>query len=124
MLDNVAVIVQDAADAAVVQNCVGAYEQCGGNNWNGATCCATGCTCKAFGDFYSQCRPPPGLATCAPLPVVTPAAPSAPSLPDLTASAPAPALPDLMLKDAEPQEGGDVRYTNAAAEKERPSPRG
>ncbi|GKT93849.1 endoglucanase II [Colletotrichum tofieldiae] len=32
------------------------YGQCGGQGWTGATTCASG-TCKASGEFYSQCLP-------------------------------------------------------------------
>jgi cellulase len=32
------------------------YAQCGGKGWTGATVCAQG-TCKASGDYYSQCLP-------------------------------------------------------------------
>jgi cellulase len=32
------------------------YGQCGGKGWTGATTCASG-TCKASGDYYSQCLP-------------------------------------------------------------------
>jgi len=32
------------------------YGQCGGTGWTGATSCASG-TCKASGQFYSQCLP-------------------------------------------------------------------
>ncbi|KAF2145669.1 carbohydrate-binding module family 1 protein [Aplosporella prunicola CBS 121167] len=31
------------------------YGQCGGRNWNGATTCPEGTTCKVQNDFYSQC---------------------------------------------------------------------
>jgi cellulase len=32
------------------------YGQCGGRGWTGATACAQG-TCKASGEYYSQCLP-------------------------------------------------------------------
>ncbi|KFY78567.1 hypothetical protein V499_02311 [Pseudogymnoascus sp. VKM F-103] len=31
------------------------YGQCGGIGWTGPTTCASGSTCKASGDYYSQC---------------------------------------------------------------------
>jgi cellulase len=34
-----------------------AYAQCGGKGWTGATSCSSGYTCKASGDYYSQCLP-------------------------------------------------------------------
>jgi len=34
-----------------------AYGQCGGQGWTGPTCCPTGSTCSASGDYYSQCKP-------------------------------------------------------------------
>ncbi|KAK4961763.1 hypothetical protein LTR10_002254 [Elasticomyces elasticus] len=35
--------------------CATKFGQCGGSGWKGPTCCAAGSTCKASGDFYSQC---------------------------------------------------------------------
>lgn len=37
--------------------CSGAYGQCGGKNWDGATCCIPGYKCVYSNDYYSQCRP-------------------------------------------------------------------
>ncbi|KAF2002228.1 carbohydrate-binding module family 1 protein [Amniculicola lignicola CBS 123094] len=34
---------------------VAKYAQCGGKNYSGCKVCASGSTCKANGDFYSQC---------------------------------------------------------------------
>jgi hypothetical protein len=34
--------------------CASLWTQCGGRDWTGAKCCATG-TCKAQNDYYSQC---------------------------------------------------------------------
>lgn len=31
--------------------------QCGGRDWNGATCCVSGSTCVAQHEYYSQCLP-------------------------------------------------------------------
>mmetsp|Transcript_81926 Transcript_81926/g.265523 ORF Transcript_81926/g.265523 Transcript_81926/m.265523 type:complete len:781 (+) Transcript_81926:16-2358(+) len=44
--------------------CAAAYHQCGGQPWNGPTCCEDGCTCTAYGAFYSQCVPPIGSGSC------------------------------------------------------------
>jgi len=41
--------------APTVSNCAGAHDQCGGNNWNGATCCVDGWTCAEQNEWYSQC---------------------------------------------------------------------
>ncbi|TDZ49557.1 Exoglucanase 2 [Colletotrichum trifolii] len=48
------------------QNCGAAWTQCGGNNWSGATCCASGSSCSIVNEWYSQCIPgaaPPPAAT-------------------------------------------------------------
>ncbi|KAK4120941.1 glycoside hydrolase family 6 protein [Parathielavia appendiculata] len=39
------------------QNCGGVWSQCGGNGWQGPTCCASGSTCVAQHAWYSQCLP-------------------------------------------------------------------
>jgi len=36
------------------QNCAGKYEQCGGKNFKGPTCCRTG-SCHVISEYYSQC---------------------------------------------------------------------
>lgn len=41
--------------ASVVGAVVQKYGQCGGINYKGSTNCASGTTCKAMGDYYSQC---------------------------------------------------------------------
>lgn len=33
------------------------YGQCGGQGWTGPTACVSGATCKANGQYYSQCLP-------------------------------------------------------------------
>ncbi|GAA5827137.1 hypothetical protein JCM11251_001133 [Rhodosporidiobolus azoricus] len=43
-------------------NSVGAYQQCGGLNYDGDTCCSNGWTCTKSDDYYSQCRP--STTTC------------------------------------------------------------
>jgi len=37
------------------QGCSALYGQCGGQGWQGPTCCASGSTCKSSGQYYSQC---------------------------------------------------------------------
>lgn len=37
-------------------NCAGAWEQCGGRNFDGATCCDNGYTCTVQSQWYSQCK--------------------------------------------------------------------
>ncbi|KAL6903887.1 glycoside hydrolase family 6 protein [Trichoderma evansii] len=52
-----------AACAPVVeerQACSSLYGQCGGQTWNGATCCASGSTCVFSNPYYSQCLPGTG----------------------------------------------------------------
>ncbi|KAL2175913.1 glycoside hydrolase family 6 protein [Thermothelomyces heterothallicus CBS 202.75] len=39
------------------QNCGAVWTQCGGNGWQGPTCCASGSTCVAQNEWYSQCLP-------------------------------------------------------------------
>ena len=38
--------------------CAATYEQCGGLDWEGATCCVHGTACVAQNAFYSQCLAP------------------------------------------------------------------
>jgi cellobiose dehydrogenase (acceptor) len=49
---------------------VSLYGQCGGNNWNGPTRCATGTTCQKQNDYYYQCIA--GEAAAATVPTPTP----------------------------------------------------
>jgi len=44
--------------------CSAAFGQCGGKNWNGPTCCQSGCRCRHEGEWYSQCEPPAGNHMC------------------------------------------------------------
>ncbi|KAL2264597.1 hypothetical protein VTJ83DRAFT_7107 [Remersonia thermophila] len=37
------------------QNCSPRWGQCGGQGWNGPTCCQDGSTCRAQNQWYSQC---------------------------------------------------------------------
>ncbi|KAH6611731.1 glycoside hydrolase family 6 protein [Chaetomium sp. MPI-SDFR-AT-0129] len=39
------------------QNCGSQWSQCGGNGWQGATCCQSGSTCVKQNDWYFQCIP-------------------------------------------------------------------
>ncbi|KAF6752034.1 hypothetical protein DFP72DRAFT_905893 [Ephemerocybe angulata] len=41
----------------VAQTPAGAYQQCGGVGWSGATTCISGYSCNKLNDFYSQCLP-------------------------------------------------------------------
>jgi endo-1,4-beta-xylanase len=36
-------------------SCSAQWGQCGGQGWNGPTCCASGTTCKYSNPYYSQC---------------------------------------------------------------------
>ncbi|CAK4882907.1 unnamed protein product, partial [Aphanomyces euteiches] len=36
---------------------IGAYGQCGGNNYSGSTTCIAGWECNAYSEWYSQCIP-------------------------------------------------------------------
>lgn len=49
----------------VASGCSSLYGQCGGIGWEGAKCCATGSSCQAKDDYYSQCLPYTGNAACA-----------------------------------------------------------
>ncbi|KAM0697786.1 hypothetical protein Q7P36_002640 [Cladosporium allicinum] len=48
--------VRTTTAAPTTSSCVSPkYGQCGGIGWKGCTSCASGSTCKASGDYYSQC---------------------------------------------------------------------
>ncbi|EXJ83765.1 hypothetical protein A1O1_07392 [Capronia coronata CBS 617.96] len=49
---------------AAAQGCSTVYGQCGGTEWTGSTCCATGSSCQYMNDFYSQCLPYLGNPDC------------------------------------------------------------
>ncbi|CAK4882450.1 unnamed protein product [Aphanomyces euteiches] len=36
---------------------IGAYSQCGGNNYAGPTSCVSGYVCHSYSEWYSQCIP-------------------------------------------------------------------
>lgn len=57
-------VVVTTPPAPAASACAKAWGQCGGDAWNGPTCCQEGCTCAAQGGWYSQCLPPDGLASC------------------------------------------------------------
>jgi len=44
--------------------CSAAFSQCGGKNWNGPTCCESGCHCRSVNKWHSQCTPPAGSHRC------------------------------------------------------------
>jgi cellulase len=44
-----------ATSAASSSGTAAKYAQCGGSGWTGATVCASGSTCTAQNDYYSQC---------------------------------------------------------------------
>ena len=39
----------------ILLQCVAKYAQCGGTGWSGSTCCASGSSCTAANQYYSQC---------------------------------------------------------------------
>jgi cellulose 1,4-beta-cellobiosidase len=49
--DDSAPVVTDDSSA----DCSKQYNQCGGDNWEGATCCEEGSTCQVQNEHYSQC---------------------------------------------------------------------
>lgn len=42
--------------APSTHNCVRRWDQCGGRNWKGQTCCQAGDLCIRVNEYYSQCR--------------------------------------------------------------------
>mmetsp|Transcript_37312 Transcript_37312/g.112649 ORF Transcript_37312/g.112649 Transcript_37312/m.112649 type:complete len:167 (-) Transcript_37312:315-815(-) len=48
--------------------CAGEWQQCGGQGWQGPTCCAAGLQCSVLTEWWSQCNPISGAA----LPQVSP----------------------------------------------------
>merc|ERR1719326_1948233 len=46
--------------------CASVWQQCGGKNHNGPTCCESGSTCIATSEWYSQCKPGSAALTDAP----------------------------------------------------------
>eukprot|EP00961_Rhodomonas_salina_P096068 1291828-Rhodomonas_salina.1 len=43
--------------------CSAEWEQCGGKDWTGATCCAAGNNCNVVNEWYSQCIKDPNAQT-------------------------------------------------------------
>ncbi|ORX42313.1 hypothetical protein BCR36DRAFT_407102 [Piromyces finnis] len=37
------------------EECANHWEQCGGKNWTGPTCCKTGYVCHEYNEWYYQC---------------------------------------------------------------------
>eukprot|EP00752_Nemacystus_decipiens_P013639 g12092.t1 len=84
------------------QDCSGAYGQCGGNNYTGATCCPSGYTCVESDEWYSQCRPDGNQPAPSPTPPApTPVAP-APTPGPVEAPAPTPTSPPVAEPTREP----------------------
>ncbi|KAI5456900.1 1, 4-beta cellobiohydrolase [Mariannaea sp. PMI_226] len=54
-------------------DCSSQWGQCGGINWNGATCCQSGSYCSKLNDYYFQCLPGtgPSSSSTSSLPVST-----------------------------------------------------
>jgi len=42
-------------NSQTTNNCARQWEQCGGQEFNGPTCCQSGFICKYYNDYYSQC---------------------------------------------------------------------
>jgi len=55
---------QNGGEGGTDGTCSAAFGQCGGKNWNGPTCCQSGCQCRHEGEWYSQCEPPAGNHMC------------------------------------------------------------
>jgi len=47
-------------------DCAAVWGQCGGQDWDGATCCSNGYVCIYQTDYYSQCLEPPDMNRMAP----------------------------------------------------------
>jgi len=60
---------------ALTTSCAGVWGQCGGYNFNGATCCEGDNTCVPQNDYYSQCLP------VSPAPAPPPVKPPNPKFP-------------------------------------------
>lgn len=56
-------VLSSLALGAMAQSTAGAYEQCGGSGYTGATACGSGYTCTTYNSYYAQCVP--GEATSA-----------------------------------------------------------
>ncbi|CAK4079086.1 unnamed protein product [Aphanomyces euteiches] len=73
---------------------VGAYGQCGGNNYSGSTTCIQGFECHAYSEWYSQCVPSTGSPSTAPpttaKPTQAPTTTKATTAPTTTKATPVP----------------------------------
>ncbi|KFY50279.1 hypothetical protein V495_00323 [Pseudogymnoascus sp. VKM F-4514 (FW-929)] len=58
----------------------GAYAQCGGMSWTGATTCVSGYTCAYSNAYYSQCLPSLGVSTLKPTTTIVTAPAGSPTL--------------------------------------------
>ncbi|CAM9367304.1 unnamed protein product, partial [Ectocarpus sp. 12 AP-2014] len=45
------------AEPTPEENCSGEWGQCGGNQWQGPTCCEEGNDCVVGNEWYHQCIP-------------------------------------------------------------------
>ncbi|CAM9742424.1 unnamed protein product, partial [Ectocarpus sp. 13 AM-2016] len=45
------------AEPTPEENCAGEWGQCGGNQWQGPTCCEEGNDCVVGNEWYHQCIP-------------------------------------------------------------------
>ncbi|CAK4700398.1 hypothetical protein AeMF1_006892 [Aphanomyces euteiches] len=88
------------AGSAYAQSSVGAYGQCGGNNYSGSTTCVQGYECHLYSEWYSQCipgsnNPPSSSPTVVPStnPPATPAPTKATPSPTIATPTPSQATP-------------------------------
>lgn len=58
-------LIVSAVFAAGVAAQSGAYGQCGGDGWTGATTCVSGYVCTYSSEYYSQCLPGTATTTAA-----------------------------------------------------------
>lgn len=58
-------LIASAVLAAGVAAQSGAYGQCGGDGWTGATTCVSGYVCTYSSEYYSQCLPGTATTTAA-----------------------------------------------------------
>ncbi|KAF5103374.1 hypothetical protein D0Z03_000223 [Geotrichum reessii] len=52
----------DSAASVDDSQCQSLYQQCGGKEYTGSTCCQSGATCQVVNDWYYQCLPSTGLS--------------------------------------------------------------
>ncbi|EIN11821.1 hypothetical protein PUNSTDRAFT_142063 [Punctularia strigosozonata HHB-11173 SS5] len=87
---------------AVARAQSGAYGQCGGIGWSGATTCVSGYACTVLNTYYSQCLP--GAASASPPPVSTTVPTFSPTTvtPNPTTSDPMTSIPATTTSAAAP----------------------